>query len=287
VPIASAHPNVTVFQSSLPIDATQCLFKAYLAGKCVAGGWCVDADIDEFFDYPFSDLLGLAEFLRYLNSNQYTAVVTQLLDMLPEKPLSYLEEKEQEDDLSGTYGYYDTSNVRGVPYERAPLTRAYGYANKASNGDAQLLFGGIRRKLYGNDCLLTKHSLFVAGRGLDLFPHAHFVNGARLADVSCVMRHYKFTSCALRTALQNRAGFIGTSRGYDAFIDFLRDKPEYQITQSSAERFGKTQDLVRSGFLFMSGNYREYVKAHANGVQTEQLGQERQPVSDRAGECNL
>ena len=56
-----------------------------------------DADIDEFFDFPGSDVMELREFLDYLNRNQFTAVMTQLLDMFSDQPLSHLVQKQQED----------------------------------------------------------------------------------------------------------------------------------------------------------------------------------------------
>src|SRR5829696_2420271 len=90
------YDNVTVLQTGLPYrnpkrgrGGTEALFKQYLVerfGK--KGRWCLCADIDELFDYPYSDVVGLDSFLGYLNANSYTAVVAQMLDMFPEEPLS-------------------------------------------------------------------------------------------------------------------------------------------------------------------------------------------------------
>ena len=40
----------------------QPLFKKYLALNSAQGGWRLDVDVDEFFDYPFSDVLKLSSF---------------------------------------------------------------------------------------------------------------------------------------------------------------------------------------------------------------------------------
>jgi hypothetical protein len=259
ISIAKRHKNVSVSESGLPVDMHQGLFKKYLAQKSVDGGWCLDADIDEFFDYPFSDVIDLRGFLDYLNKNRYTAVVTQLLDMFSDRPVSHLTKK-QEENLKAIYQYYDVSEIAKTEYRMSEMVKRYGRRNEVTNGDAALYFGGIRKTLYGNNCLLTKHSLFFPAKGLDLFPHVHFVNNARLADVSCVMHHYKLTSNALEAAMQNKERFSANSNGYDAFIDFLLKRQNYQIKQNAAVKFRSVNDLVESGFLFMSDRYRAYVK---------------------------
>jgi hypothetical protein len=263
ISIARRYTNVSVCESRLDIETHQGLFKKYLAQQSTAGGWCLDADIDEFFDYPFSDLIGLRQFLEYLNSKKYTAVITQLLDMFSDRPLSSAA-REKRENLKEVYQYYDISGPRRTEYLASDMVAQYGHRNKISNSMATLYFGGIRKTLYGSDCLLTKHSLFLTGGSLDLFPHVHFVDNARLSDVSCLMRHYKLTSNALDIALQNREGFSGNSKIYDAFIDFLIKKPDHQIKQDTAVKFRTVNDLVESGFLFTSEEYTDYVRARVD-----------------------
>ena len=227
----------------------------------------MDADIDEFFDYPFSDSVGLREFLGYLNQHRYTAVVTQLLDMFSDQPLAHLTSKKDES-LKAVYGYYDISNLTTTSYDRAELASGYGSRNAIANQNTSLVFGGIRKTLYGKEwltnCLLTKHSLFVPGSDIDLFPHVHFVNNARLADISCVMLHYKLTSNALEVALQNKKSFVGLGKGYGDFAEFLMSNPDYEIKKSTAVRYLNAQRLAVDGFLFTSEEYQEYVRSTPN-----------------------
>ena len=258
VSIAQRYANVSICQSTLPIDTYQPLFKKYLAQSSAQGGWCLDADIDELFDYPSSDVISLGDFLEYLNRRQYTAVLTQLLDMFSDCPLSS-STVHQSERLSDAYGYYDISDVTKTPYRIAELGATYGSKNRVSNPETALYFGGIRKTLYGNNCLLTKHSLFRPEKQLELFPHVHFVDGAGLADVSCVMMHYKLTNKVREVTLQNKDGFVGISKTYEQFIDFLTNNPGYQIKQHTAVKFKSVGHLVNSGFLFVSDEYREYV----------------------------
>jgi glycosyltransferase involved in cell wall biosynthesis len=266
IAIAQRHANVSVCTSNLPIEAHQGLFKAYMARTCGEGGWCLDADIDEFFDYPFSSQINLREFLKYLNEQRSNAVITQLLDMFSNQPPSRLPSTQQQH-LKEMYAYYDLADINRVEYRTASLVESYGDANEITHDGAALFFGGVRKRLYGNNCLLTKHSLFRPDE-VELFPHVHFMNHARLAEVSCVMRHYKLTSTALATAVQNQEGFVGNGSGYRDFIQFLTTHPDCQIVTDSAVRFQSVEDLLGSGFIFCSDEYREYAHRRQAAMAT-------------------
>jgi hypothetical protein len=258
ISIAQQYPNVSVCASHLSIDSHQAHFKKYLAQTSSEGGWCLDADIDEFFDYPFSDQISLRDFLEYLNSQRSTAVITQMLDMFSDQPLGSLSAA-PEKDLKGVYQHYDLSNATRTGYQDASFVARFGHSNEVTHDKASLYFGGIRKTLYGNNCLLTKHSLFVPGQ-VEPFPHVHFVNHARLADVSCVLLHYKLTGNALQTAVQNREGFVGISQGYSDFINLLTSHPDVRIKKDTAARLRSVNDLLANDFLFMSANYEQYVR---------------------------
>lgn len=266
ISIAKQFNNVSIYECTLPVEAHQELFKEFLAEKGADGGWRLDADIDEFFDYPYSDVVSLRNFLEYLNGKEYTAVVTQLLDMFAEKPLAQVK-ADPGRDLKATYSHYDLSNITRTPYRASSFAAKYGSGNRLSNNDTAVLFGGIRKTICGNDCMLTKHSLFFPGRGMELFPHAHFVNNGCLADVSCVMLHYKLTANALEVALQNKKGFTGNGRIYDEFINFVVNKSDHQIKQKTSVKLRTVTELVPNGFLFMSEDFVRHARTAANDLR--------------------
>jgi hypothetical protein len=104
------------------------------------------------------------------------------------------------------------------------------------------------------------------GKGVELFPHVHFVNKAKLADVSCLMLHYKLTSNALVTALQNKDSFSAIGKGYNDFVDFLLRNPDRYIKQTTAAKYKNASALMDSGFLFAGPEYREYVASFAQSM---------------------
>jgi len=253
---ASRHRNVTVFRSTLPVSRYQGLMKREFAKRCVPNGWCLDVDIDEFFEYPYASYVPLQDFIGYLNDHAYTAVVTQMLDMFADRPLGDLAGGQAES-LKDVHCYYDLSAVVQKAYVREPLTLQFGRKNLVATDSTALCWGGIRATIWGFNCLLTKHSLFRTNAGLRLFPHVHYVDRAKLADVSGVLRHYKFASNAKAEASQNRAAFSTNSRNYERVLETIAERPDVRIRGAHARTYSSPEALLESGFLFASRQFEQ------------------------------
>src|SRR5829696_2900266 len=125
------YDNVTVLRTELPyknpkggLGGTETLFKQYLIGRFgKKDRWCLYADIDELFDYPYSDVVGLDSFLGYLTQKSYTAVAAQMLDMFPEEPLSGWEENLEDEPLKERHRFYDISNLTRMSVKKNPRLR--------------------------------------------------------------------------------------------------------------------------------------------------------------------
>jgi hypothetical protein len=252
---AKAHPRVTIYRSTMSVGDHQGLLKTALAQRTVAAGWCLDVDIDEFFDYPGSDVVRLPQFLDYLNTKGSTAVLTQMLDMFSDRTLGELR-REGREDLQRVHRFYDISQVRKIPYSEDRLVRAHGARNRIAHAETVVQWGGIRKIVYGVDNCLTKHSLFRTGVGLELFPHVHFVNGAQLADVSGILLHYKFAGNAVDEAARNKAAFTAISDGYERMVEVMERRPDLVIKTDTALEFRSAADLLDAGFGFASTDYR-------------------------------
>lgn len=255
IPIATSYKNTSVSKSLLPVSANQRYFKTYLAEQSGNGGWCLDADIDELFDYPFSNSIGLQQFLGYLNRNHYTAVFAQMLDMFADAPFSG--SPSSRGDLKRLYPFYDISGVTRTDYATSEITRTHGTGNILGGHNAELFWGGIRKTLYGSNCLLTKHPLF-RPEAVKLFPHVHMVNDARLADISGILLHYKLTENAIEVASQNRDQFIHNSGSYGAFVDLLKGPQGFTVQARSAQQFTNVAELEKDRFVLISEKYRKY-----------------------------
>src|SRR5262249_4023941 len=150
-----------------------------------------------------------------------------------DQPLSWLQQSRGEK-LKDVHRYYDITTVTSIRYEDDQFSRRYGDRNLIGTSETTTHWGGIRKTIYGREHALTKHSLFRTDASLELFPHVHYVNGARLADVAAALFHYKFTSNAFEMAARNRNAFTGTPDDYRAVVETIRTQPDLLIKGSSA-----------------------------------------------------
>src|SRR5215212_8474826 len=274
------YDNTTILRSKLPYKGYRLAFKRFLIdhfGK--KDRWCLYADIDELFDYPYSDVVGLDSFLGYLTEKSYTAVAAQMLDMFPEEPLSGREGNLEDEPLKERHRFYDISNIS----RRSNKRRHFRHNNALENDDIVMFSSGIRGPTFGdNRILLTKHPLvFLNGKVKPLHPGTHWVANAKIADISCVLLHYKFLDGYLQkqAAQAVREGqYRNNSARYKRYLEVLDKNPTLKMKQESARELRGVNDLVENGFLVVSEEYlmRVYEAEERNGA-------ERNLRSDRGG----
>ena len=247
--------DVTVLQTDAPYSKYENTMKRYLAERFSLGRWNLCADIDELFEYPFAENLSLTDFLTYLNTNGYTAVVAQMLDMFSNVPLNEMA-SQTEDVLSEKYPYYDISSIDKEEY----------LWSQRSNPDIKMHWGGIRRLIFGTINGLTKTPLVLMDGKVKPFITWHHARGARMADISCLIRHYPFVSSfcakvedAVRTG---RYGMMVTDE-YKAYAKRLKERANLSFKLGSARRFTGFEELIEAQFLLVSEKYKQWVSDRA------------------------
>jgi len=263
VAVARDHEHVTVLQSRLPYKKYEGAMIQYLISRAGKGRWSLYLDIDELFDYPYSDVVGLSAFLGYLNEKSYTAVVTQVLDMFPDRALASLA-GQRDEPLKALYRFYDLSNIKRKDYSSR--------RNVVANDNIKKYTDGIRSTLFDAPFALTNHRLIffdgkvkpgASGRGL------HRVENARLADISCVLYHYKlvdgFQEWAAQVVREERYNPELTLRHYKKYHEVLEQNPGIRIKQPTARELGSVNELIDNGFLVVSEEYSRL----AGGIEKE------------------
>src|SRR5215218_28133 len=250
------YDSVTVLRTALPFKRYDLLVRQYLIERFGRGRWCLCVDIDELFDYPYSDVLGLNSFLGYLNERSYTAVVAQMLDMFPEEPLSGSRVANLPDEpLKQRHRFYDVSNIRRENIKELPRLRN----NTLESDDIEFFSGGVRSTLFRSTSLLTKFPLvFSDGRIKPFDGSSHWVDNARIADFTCVLLHYKFLDGYFhqQAAKAVREGqYYNSSALYKKYLQVLEGNPDLQVKRESAGELGSVNDLVEDGFLVVSEEY--------------------------------
>jgi hypothetical protein len=267
VSAASEYDNVTVLRVALPFDADidgtpgQVVMRKYLIERFGKGRWSLCVDIDELFDYPYSDVIGLESLLGYLDSKSYTAVVAQMLDMFPERPL--LDHADGPDEpLKEVHRFYDISGLERV--SRKERSRRLSTDNITLESDEIEWFsGGLRRTIFDlPGPWLTKYPLVFCDGSLEPVP-PHGVRNARIADLSCVLFHYKFLKNFREQAVRavREEQYFSKSRAYKRYLDTLEQNPELRLRLESAKEIVSVNELLENRFLVASEDYVGWVDA--------------------------
>lgn len=259
---ARAAPQTTVLRSHVDYSEYQKTLKRYLIDRFGGANWVLCADIDEFFDYPASDRLPLRNFLRYLNDHGFNAVPLQMLDMLPGAAVADLDASAS---LRASHVYYDLSNISTHTYTSNPWLQG----NILGNSDLRTHRGGVRQDLFDmrpDRPLLTKHTLVRLTDGLDATNvRIHHVDDAFIADVSCVLYHYKFNHRFREYAewAVEEEMMTNDSEEYRSYLETLQAGNDRLATENMA-RLDTTNELVEAGFLCTSGQFDAFVRRTAD-----------------------
>ena len=244
-----AQPDVTLLSSDAPYRHYENTFKRYLCNRFAADRWCLFADVDELLAYPGMDRRSLSDLTRFTHVSGFTGVVTQMLDLFPNRPLAQAPDGTGRD-LRELHRLYETRDVERVPF---PLQ-----GRNLVPDNARMHFGGVRRRVFGTRNGLTKVSLFFNGEGLLPFDRWHFTRNARLADFSVALLHYpfnrQFRDKVAEAAASDRYGWL-TSDEYRAYAAIMRDNPALAMKSGATRVYECAEQLVDEDFLQASPSF--------------------------------
>jgi hypothetical protein len=228
--------------------------------------WSLNVDIDELFDYPMSNRLPMRGLLRYLRRRGATAMAGYMLDMYAKK-IEFA--SGEAPDLPRQYPYYDVTRVARTPYHTEEFD-AYCDENLLLDPGIPCQTGGVRETVFGSDrasrYLLIKHPLVFLDGVVEPVTHPHYCNGATIADVTCVLYHYKFTAAfqaQVEESCRSNRYETFAQRQYRRYRRRTRGAAVLAIDTPGTRRLGDVQELVDQGFLRASPAYVEFV--HRNG----------------------
>lgn len=262
---ASRFKQVSVYTTSVPFRTYEVGMRRWLSKTFGRGRWTLAPDIDELWDYPHSDRLSLQGFIGYLDHHGYQAVAAHALDMFSPLPFSSLHSLPG-DNVREKYRLYDLEGIQ--------KTRQMYWITNGQTASEHITasFGGIRQRLFGSECLLqTRHALHFTGNGSDPYRYdGHFAAGARVADVSAVLLHYKFLSTLYDQALTNiRLGqHHKGSHHYTGFVRVLSEHPHFNMRTITSRELQSVNELVDGGLLTVSDAYLKWVEQHGSAPRS-------------------
>ncbi len=262
---ASANPLVSVFQTRLSFRHNREMRRYLLRRFGGRDRWVLVVDIDELFDYPCSDRIGLGSLLRYLRQHRYSAMVCHQLDMFPDRPLAHGDASLP---LQQANPLYDISHVRKRGYFEADGHGGERWVahNTLANSAIPRQVGGIRATAFNlTEVYLSKHPLLLTD-GRTRLVHQHFVDHAAVADISGVLYHYKFVpEFRVKVDAAVRSGvYADGSWEYQRYQRALADTPELDLRSPAAQRLKGVNELVDQGFLQVTDQYLAWVENERN-----------------------
>lgn len=271
VEIAASFRDVTVLRtrSRIAHSVYQNVLRRIAATRVMSGGWRLIVDCDELFDFPGSGTIALQDMIRYLNAHDMNGVIVQMLEMIPDgevpgAAMSDFGAAIRELDR------YSLSNITEVPYSDGMNGHYYLSLNSVSDGGVTFLSGGVRNQLFAENCVLSKHALVKPQKGVTLSLTPHLSTGLRIADFTCVLRHYKFAGDFVsRERERAQAGHAGGEAALR--WSTLKGQRDFDFTVPEMFRYAGPDRLLEQGFLYAGQGARKELFAPAlarSGIAT-------------------
>ena len=253
------EPGTAVLRSALPWLEFENSLRAYAANRYGRDRWCLFADMDELLDFEGSGTAGLQGLTGYLAQQGCTALQAQMLEMFPKGPLAAARGLNYAEAVKA-FRYCDVSTVQALDYGAEDTGLAYYLRQNAlPPGGARMLFGGVRGKVFGERCCLSKHPLVFIGPGVQAAVHPHVSAGVAVAEVEGLIRHYKFAGDSLARDLQTRTEAV-SQHGEDRLrSDAMQAQPELSLWSEAALADASIADLQRLGFLRRAPGYSAHL----------------------------
>lgn len=249
--------GVALLQCRLPWGEFENDLRAYAAQRYGQDRWCLIADMDEIFVFEGQNGNGISNLIQDLASHGYTGLMAQMLEMFPKAPLCEVAHLPYREVLD-RFEYCDTTSIKAWSYFAPESGLSYfTQQNLGATDQMQLLYGGIRGKVFGENCCLTKHPLFFLGPDVSPCPHPHVSAGLNLAPWTALIKHYKFANDALERDRLSLAS-AAISHGEDRLrFDLLQNQPDLSLWSEAAQRYPGFLALQKQGFLCAAGGIED------------------------------
>lgn len=249
VAIAQAHPSVTVVRNTLPVRRYENLLRSQLARRYFKGGWLLFLDSDEMFSPPTEGSGALRGLCRYANAHGYSAVVCQVLDMVSDLPLAQTADMPYAEALA-RFRRYSLTDIERFDYFDPSSGFAWFLAqNRCVSREVQVLFGGIRKRSFGENCCLTTHRLVRNLPEVGLYAHPHVSVNVDCADVTALIRHYKFCGDIVARETRQVSDAVWGHGQDRARMARLTEDPDFRFDLSDTHTFSSVGELYENGFL--------------------------------------
>lgn len=252
IQIVKQHPNTSVFLTSLSFYDYQNIIRKFAVSRILGSGWVLAIDCDEIFDFVGSDKMRLPDLVELVTRRGHTCVVSQMLDLVPDCTLEEAEKLSFAESIDH-FTHYSLKEIQAENYASPLAQLSYFLSqNRVSHNGVKLLYGGLRKSAFGENCCLTKHALFKVGPGVVPFAHPHVSTGLYCADFTALLKHYKF-ACGVMEREQRLLAEKRMANGeIDIRVEAYQTTSGLNLSNFSDRKNPSPEKLLAAGFLFFS-----------------------------------
>lgn len=257
VEVVKSFPNTMIYSSTADFRSQQRRIRKFAVSRVNDGAWVLAIDCDELFDYYGADRVKLPALVERISGRGFTGIVAQMLDLVPDVSL----EAAAAWDFSEAVARFDAYSLKGIQREsyHEPAGKLYYFTqqNRVHSDGVEILYGGLRRAAFSEECCLTKHALFRKSKGINPMVHPHVSTGLVVADFTALLRHYKF-ACGV---VEREKALVREKRmangEIERRVDLFGQKPETFLIQYAELREPTVDKLVDAGFLFVADDAKD------------------------------
>lgn len=249
---AAKYKQVTIVECHLSFAEYKRDMRQFLIDHYSFNRWCLLVDCDEFFDYPCSDEISFRDLLAWLDIHRYNAVMGQMLDMFPRGAIQTQSNGKNLDFLQ-SHRWFEIADI-----EEKLLPS--GLSNKMKDkANLKLHYGGVRNRVFNNSPFLSKFALLKPNFRLQLVG-SHLVQWANIADITCVMFHYKFLpqfTQVVDKAVREKQ-YYNNSSEYKRYQEVLLENNTLILHSHNSIEYRNINQLLELGFIKVNKNYIQY-----------------------------
>jgi hypothetical protein len=254
---ACYYENVTVLQTLADYKTKKVALKDALLRNFGSGKWSLLVDIDEFFQYPFMDILPLDIFLSYLNENNFTSLVSHMIDMVPDTTIGEL----CLNNISNIHTeewFFDYSNIKKYMYPEE--------SNEITNPEIHWWYGGIRETVFKTrGFCLSKHPLNYGDENLMVI-NGHVTGNRRVADITGLLLHYKYLgdiyNRTRRAVLEKN--YFRDSKEYRIYLEKFDNEKDRSFTSPTSIKYVNHRTMIKHDLFTVSNKYQKLISKYCD-----------------------
>lgn len=250
--IVANEPGTIVAQCDLNFRDYQRELRYVLTRDFLVGGWRLAVDSDELLDYPNSAYLSVPDLVGRVSARGHTGVIAQMLEMVPNGSLRTASNMDFATSVAA-FNRYSTDNITKAAYHGGELQMDYFLChNTVASSEIKIMTGGLRRSLFGEECMLTKHVLFHDTGPIHPFPHPHMICGLHCSDFTAVLKHYKFAGDYIERETKRRDEKRLFHKEGSIRLNVLEKEGDIVFSKIPLRQDPTPEELMNQNFLFAS-----------------------------------